>query len=135
MLTVPAATPVTIPVLPTVAVAVFALLHEPPVVVVLSAVVVPGHTFAVPVMVAGVRFTVTVADEEQPPTVYDILAVPAVTPVTTPVEEPTLATDGAPLLHVPPVVAQLTVRVVPVQIVPAPVTAAGCAFTVTVLTL
>ena len=67
MLTVPAATPVTTPVLFTVAVAVLALLHEPPVVVHARVVVVPGHTLAVPVMVAGVWFTVTVAHDAHPP--------------------------------------------------------------------
>ncbi len=51
MVAVPAATPVTTPVLPTVAMPVALLLHVPPVVALLSVVVLPTVTVAVPVMV------------------------------------------------------------------------------------
>ena len=66
-------------------------------------------------------------------TVYEITAVPAVTPVTTP-EEFTVATPVEPLLHTPLAVAQLSVVVNWVQTVSVPVMAAtvGRAFTVMV---
>jgi hypothetical protein len=65
-------------------------------------------------------------------TVYEITAVPAVTPVTTP-EEFTVAMPVEPLLHTPLAVAQLSVVVNWVQTVSVPVIAAtvGKAFTVT----
>jgi hypothetical protein len=51
IVTVPEATPVTTPVVePTVAIAVLLLLHVPPDVALLSVVILPGHTLAVPVM-------------------------------------------------------------------------------------
>jgi len=61
MIGVPVATPVTIPVDPTVAVVPSLVLHTPPVVLLPSAVVLLTHTFIVPVIVAGadgVVFTV-----------------------------------------------------------------------------
>jgi hypothetical protein len=48
------------PVVPVVAKAVLLLLHVPPVRVLFSAVVVPLHTLAAPVIGGGVAFTVTV---------------------------------------------------------------------------
>ena len=50
----PEDTPVTIPVLPTVAIVVLLLLHTPPGVASLSVVVYPGVTDEIPVMDAGV---------------------------------------------------------------------------------
>ena len=50
---VPPATPVTTPELVTVAIVALLLLHVPPVVASLNAVVEPGHTVGVPVMAAG----------------------------------------------------------------------------------
>jgi len=47
--------------------------------------------------------------------VYVIVAVPADTPVTTPDEDPTVATDVAELDHVPPVVVPDHVAVPPTQ--------------------
>ena len=55
-------------------------------------------------------------------------AVPAVTPVTTPVAEPTVATDGVVLLHEPPLVASLNVEVEPGQTVIVPEIADGNGF-------
>ena len=57
----PPDTPVTIPVLPTVAIPVAPELHVPPVTASVSAVVIPAHTVAVPVTVPalGAAFTVT----------------------------------------------------------------------------
>lgn len=53
MFVVPAATAVTIPLVPIVAIATLLLLHVPPVEVVLSVVVFPSQTDSVPVIVAG----------------------------------------------------------------------------------
>lgn len=61
---------------------------------------------------------------------YVIEAVPDVIPDTTPEVRPTLATDGSPLLHVPPATLPVRVRVFPEQTLPPVVGAPG--FTVTV---
>ena len=53
IVTLPAETPVTIPVLPTVAIAVEELLQVPPVVRLVKEVVLPAHTELAPVMAAG----------------------------------------------------------------------------------
>lgn len=50
-------------------------------------------------------------------------------PVTIPVE-PTVATDGVPLLHVPPAVASFNVVVKPTHTLAVPVIASGVVFTV-----
>jgi len=64
MVTVPEATPVTIPDEdPTVAVAVLLLDHEPPVVASARVVVAPEHTLAVPVMPLGAVHNVTCAHQ------------------------------------------------------------------------
>jgi hypothetical protein len=57
------------------------------------------------------------------------LTTPGVTPVTIPVE-PTVAIEVLPLIHPPPVVASARVMVEPTATVPAPVIAAGAAYTV-----
>ncbi len=61
MVAVPAATPLTMQVLPTVATPVAPLLHTPPVVAFDNVVVLPAHTVAVPVIVPpdGSGLTVT----------------------------------------------------------------------------
>ena len=59
-----------------------------------------------------------------------IVAVPAPTPVTTPDNEPTVATPVPLLLHVPPEDASNNVVDVPAHIVVKPVTAPGSGFTV-----
>ena len=62
MVAVPAAIPLTSPLpLTTVATLVLLLVHEPPPVVEDKVVVVLTHTVAVPVMIAGSAFTVTIA--------------------------------------------------------------------------
>lgn len=66
---------------------------------------------------------------------YVILALPVAIPLTTPVEEPTVATDVVPLLHVPPPVALLRVVEPPTHSSAVPVFAPGAALTVTVATL
>ncbi len=98
---VPALTPVTTPDT-TVATPPALLVHVPPLVVEARVVVDPTHTDAVPVIAAGGAFTVTVVDVVQPPSVYVINTVPALTPVTTPVPPSTVALDRLLLLHAPP---------------------------------
>ena len=58
--------------------------------------------------------------------------VPAVTPVTTPVPEPIVATAEVTLVHVPPDGDELNVVVAPVQTLSDPVITEGAALTVTV---
>ena len=124
---VPDDTPVTTPVAgSTVATAGVALLHVPPAVASPNVVVDPTHTERVPVIAAGNGLTVTVAVREHPVgKVYDITEVPAETPVTTPVDELTVATAGVALLQVPPAVALLNVVVDPTQTDIVPVITAG----------
>ncbi len=62
----PEATPVTIPLVPTVATAVLLLLHAPPVVASAKVVVSSGQTDAVPVIAAGFAFVVNIAVTRQP---------------------------------------------------------------------
>lgn len=84
----------------------------------------------VPVMV-GLALTVTVCVTEfvqsttTPPMVYVIVAVPAVKPVTRPVDAFTVATAGEPLDQTPPLVASASWVVEPAQSVRVPVIAAG----------
>jgi hypothetical protein len=59
-----------------------------------------------------------------------MLAVPGLTPVTRPVVIPTVAIPVLPLLHVPPVVALLSVVVCPTQTTGLPELVASAAFTV-----
>jgi len=131
---VPAETPLTAPLpAPTVASPVFELLHTPPPVPLANIVVRPVQTTGVPVLAAGVVFTVIGNITKQPAgNVYDILGVPAVTPVTTPVL-PTAATPELLLLHVPPDVVSVSAVVVPVQTVLLPVIALGDGLTVIVV--
>ena len=80
---------------------------------------------------ADTAFIVTTAVAVQPvPAVYTITAVPAATPVTTPVAEFTVATAVVLLLHTPPVVVLLRAVVPPIHAVRVPVTEAGRLFTV-----
>ncbi len=68
MLVVPAVSPLTTPLVLTVPTAVLLLLHVPPAVAFASAVELPAHTLAVPV-IGVTAFTVTVALTLQLPTV------------------------------------------------------------------
>ena len=54
-----------------------------------------------------------------------MIAVPPLTPVTIPVPEPTVATEGAPLLHTPPACASARVEVTPWQNAAVPPVIAG----------
>ena len=113
-------------------------LHVPPLTASLSVVVPVGHTVNVPVMVPalGNGFTVTVLVTVQPPvSAYEIVAVPADTPVTIPVV-PTVARSGLLELHVPPVGVLLYVTVLPMHItLSVLVIADGAWLTVTVILL
>jgi hypothetical protein len=127
---VPAVTPV---ITPADDVDAFALLlvHVPPATVLLSVTVLPVHTDDGPLIAAGAVFTVTVAVATQPvPSVYVMVTVPAVTPVTTP--EVLIDAFVLLLLHVPPVVVLVSVVVLPSQTVSVPVIVPGSALMVTV---
>ncbi|MFM8658825.1 MAG: hypothetical protein ACKOCQ_02670 [Candidatus Nitrosotenuis sp.] len=92
----------------------------------------------VPADGAAVTVTVLVAVAlAQPPvpvTVYVIVAVPAATPVTTPVDELTVAIEALLVVQAPPETVEVNVEVAPTQIpcVPDSVPAEGTAVTVTV---
>jgi hypothetical protein len=58
------------------------------------------------------------------------MEVPALTPVTIPEEEPIVAIEGLPLLHVPPPVP-VKIIVDPTHTLPGPVIAPGMGLTVT----
>lgn len=133
---VPIATPVTIPVVPTLAL-VLLLLHVPPPILLMSVVVKPTHTADVPVIVSalGKAFIVTVFVADAVPhklvTEYITVSIPAATPITIPV----VPIDAFALLihHVPPDAASVKVRVEPTHTVDNPVIvpALGSGFTVT----
>ena len=79
-------------------------------------------------------FTVAVAvfvQPFEPVTVYVIVAEPAVTPLTTPVDEFTVATAVLDDVHTPPAVAEANCVVEPVQTFVAPVIEATVGFTLT----
>jgi hypothetical protein len=125
---VPVATPDTMPVAaPIVAKAVLPLVHVPPVFTSVSAVVAPVQTVNGPVIAAGVKFTVIGTKLEQPASVvYTIVSTPAVAPpVTTPLDDPTVASVVLLLLHEPPVVASVRVIADPVHTLFAPAIATG----------
>ena len=137
---VPADTVVTVPdPPPIVATAGVPLVHTPPGVVLDSVVDEPLQRASVPVTGATAVGALTVTTVVAAPapqtfvTVYEMVLVPLVAPVTTPVELPTVATAGTVLLHTPPGVALLSVPGVPMQMIPLPVIGAGTgvAFTVT----
>jgi len=132
---VPAATPLTIPDdEPMVAIAVLLLLHVAPMLVVLNVVLAPAQTANVPVMAlgAGCTVTTTVVKHAEEGSVYVIVVVPPArpTPVTTPEDEPTVATAGVLLLHVPPGVVWLSADVMPGQSTVTPLIAPGVGLTV-----
>jgi hypothetical protein len=131
---VPALIPLTIPLdAPTEAVE-DEVLQLPPPVAQVRGIVRPSHTCNGPDIAAGSTLTVIVFDRVQPvPTIpHTIVTVPGVTPITIPLEAPTVATDGVPELHVQPGVVVDNVAGWPTHAVPGPVIAAGNGFTVTV---
>ena len=135
----PAETPETMPeVGATVAIPVDPEVHVPPVVELLNVVVAPAQTADVPFITPPfgngltVIVLVAVALPQMLVTVYEIIAVPAATPVVIPVE-PTVAIPVALELHTPPVVELLSVMVEPAQTADAPVIvpAVGAVITLT----
>lgn len=136
MSTSPAETPVTTPVEElTEAMAVFSLLHMPPLTVFASVLVAASHTVGVPVIAVGCAVTLKVFVAALPhPVLYVMVTVPGVTAVIRPVVEPTDAIDELLLLHVPKSVVLAHVVVVPAHILSVPDMEAGVVATVTVLT-
>ena len=132
MVAVPASMPLIIPAL-SVALARLLLLQVPPAGVLANVVVSPSHTVATPVIVVGDAFTITIAVLKQLPNVYDITAVPALIPFTTPVAELIVALVGRLLLHTPPPGVAFSVVLLPMHTDSVPVIAAGAVFTDTVV--
>jgi len=89
--------------------------------------------FVVPPIGAGCGLTRNGVVIKQPleATVKVMLVIPATIPVTTPVPKPTVATDGALLLHEPPPAGFVSVDVSPTQVLVVPAIAGGNALTVT----
>ena len=119
---VPDVTPVTTPeVDDMVAIAELPGLHVPPVVASLSVVIRPAQALAVPVILAGATLTVIALVAVHPEEiVYTRLNVPVATPVTIPVEEPTVAFVVLLLDHVPPEAVSVKAIVVPTQAIAEP---------------
>ena len=138
MRAVPDDTPVTIPVVadPGVTVATAALVE---VQVRLAEVdervaVLPTQTVLTPVIGEGRALIVMASVRRQPlDSVYEIVAAPAVPPVTVPVAEPIGAIVAELLLQVPPLVESENVSMTPEQMVGSPTMAAGRGFTETSL--
>ena len=123
---VPADKPVTTPEVLTEPTAGLALLHSPPPAALVSDVLAPTHTIAVPAIVpaSGIGLTVATCVAAAVPqlllTVYDIVVVPAEKPVTTP-EVLTEPTAGLVLLHAPPLVALVSEVLAPAHTIAVPV--------------
>jgi hypothetical protein len=144
MSVVPVDTVVTTPLFASiVATAGVALLHVPPLVVLVKVVFEPKHIAVVPpiadAICCSVIVTVIVAvDALHPPVaaiVYVITVVPVDTVVTTPLFASIVATAGVALLHVPPLVVLVSVVLDPKQtaVVPPIADAICCCVTVTVV--
>jgi hypothetical protein len=131
---VPTIPPVTTPEPePTVAILVLLVLHVPPVTLLLNVMFEPEQTDAVPGMMAGAVKTVTVAVASgAQPLEKEIIVLPAVPPVTIPVNGSTLATIVLPLLQVPLVIASLSVVASPEHTFLTPDIAVGKGVTVDV---
>jgi hypothetical protein len=128
---VPGEIPFRSPAVPTRAIAVLLLLQSPLPVALLSDVTSLSHILIVPVIATGAWFIVITVVARQPlAKLYEIMDVPAVTPVIAPVVEPMVATPVVPLIHVPPPVASVSVVVVARHIVVVPAIATGVGFTV-----
>ena len=128
----PATTPVATPVdALMVAIPVLLLLQVPPAVALVRVVVVAGHALSVPPIPGGAELILTIVVALQPEADEKLIVeVPAATPVTMPEEEPMVATEVLLLVHVPPLVASVSVVVWPVHTLVVPAIAAGVGFTV-----
>jgi hypothetical protein len=92
----------------------------------------PTHVLAVPVMLTGAGITVTTLVAIQPvDRRYVMVLVPAATPLTVPVPDPTVAIPVVLLLQVPPPVALARVELAAWQTNVVPVIEAGNGLTVT----
>ncbi len=128
---VPGEIPVTTPVDdPTLAIPMQMHCHVPPLDGFVNVIVEPAQTVDGPTIGAAAVTTVTTKVAAQPPTVYLIVTMPGLTPVTTPVKGATVAIVTAVLLHIPLGVVLDNVVVAPTQTEPDPVIAAGNGLTV-----
>ena len=100
---------------PTVATEVLLLLHVPPVTRSLNEVVPPAATVVLPDIGEGAGLTVKVIVVTAVPTIYVMVQVPAATPATIPVDEPTVAMEVLLLLQWPPAVESVNVLLLPAQ--------------------
>jgi hypothetical protein len=139
MVVAPEETPVTIPAELIVAMPVAPQPQVPPLTVFARAIVEPGHTAELPVIVPAsgealiVMFLVAVAVPQPPDTVYDMIVAPEETPVTTPVGL-TVATPGMAELHTPPVTVFAKGIVEPGHVAAPPVIVPALGATFTVIT-
>jgi hypothetical protein len=119
----------------TVAIAGTLLLHVPPTLVLLSALLAVMQALSVPVIGLGDGFTTSTDVVLQPVdvSVNVMTEVPELTPVATPVVAPIVATDKLLLAHVPVPVELLSVVDISSHTLNVPVIVAGNGFTVTVL--
>jgi len=124
------------------AIVVLLLLHTPPVVRSFKAVVAPGHTDSIPVMLNGKGLTVIAEWVLQPVAVAVkvMVEVPGAVPTTMPEDEPMVAADVLLLLHmplppVPPPAGSLNAVVDPAHSAISPLMAGGSIFTVTVVAI
>ena len=132
----PRDTPVTSPVVLTVAMLTSLLLHAPPVAVSTSVVVPPTHTVEDPVITLLVELAPTViARETKQPVgkLYVSMPTPEDIPVTTPEAMPTVKTAEELDDQMPPAVASISVMELPTHTVVGPEIAAGAGLTVTVM--
>jgi hypothetical protein len=129
---VPCPTPVTVPPT-TVATEPLLLVQPPPGIPSLSSVVNPTHTWVVPVIGPGAGLTVKPNVLLHPvPNEYEIIAVPALTPVTVPVN--TEATAALLVPHTPPEDPSDKKVVAPTHMLLVPLIGPGLGLTVTVAT-
>jgi len=130
---VPGVIPVTSPDPDTVPTAGVELLHTMGEVVHVRVVVLPVHTEYVPVIGAGVAFTVITAVTKQPYVFVQVIVdVPAARPEATPVATSMDAVAGTELLHVAVGLDVVSVDVPETHILNVPVIGPGSGFTVTV---
>ena len=76
------------------------------------------------IVTSGIAFTVIIEVAIAPDTLYDIVSMPAATPITTP-SAVIVAMASLLLLHVPPAVVSVSVILLPVHTAVAPAIGAG----------
>lgn len=131
---VPAFMPVITPVGASIAASVLLLDQVPPFGALLREAELPGQRTIIPVIADGRPFTVNDVVAVQPVfNVYVIVVEPALRAVTIPLAEPTVATDGTLVDHVP-LPLELRVVVVPAHMAIVPVIADGNGLTVMIAT-